>query len=181
MKYTFKCLFTYFFLFLFWMTTASFAQQVHLDLGLRSQKSFGLYFENGVVGQISSDSIANNRLYLGIGFISSRFGSAIGNNAIKQDNYQVWLSYYFNKAHRIYPFVSLGSGYFNADYESADFKVLDHSSALFSATAGFEYHTPILLKMNLALGYNFISGNGLEGPGTLYPIFAQLNFYYPLK
>jgi hypothetical protein len=75
----------------------------------------------------------------------------------------------------------LGSGYFSADYESDDFQVLDHSSPLFSATAGFEYNTPILLKMNLALGYNFISGNGLEGSGTLYPVFAQLNFYYPLK
>jgi hypothetical protein len=181
MKYTFKYLLSCLTLILFFIVTELKSQQIHFDLGLRSQKSFGLYFENGVVWQVSSENIAKNQLSLGLGYTTSRLGSAIGNNAIKQDNYQIWLSYYFNKAHRIYPFVSLGSGYFSADYESDDFKVLDHSSALFSATAGFEYNTPILLKMNLALGYNFISGNGLEGPGTLYPVFAQLNFYYPLK
>lgn len=168
-------------LILFGFTTESFAQQTHIDLGLRSQKAFGLYFENGVVAQFSSDSIAHNRLFLGIGYISSRFGSALGTNAIKQDNYQIWLSYYFRKGHKIKPFVSLGSGFFSADYESDDFDVLDHSSLLLSTSAGLEYTTPIRLKVNLALGYNLISGNGEKGPGTLYPVFGQLNFYYPLK
>lgn len=168
-------------LFLFLLSTTTFAQKTHIDLGLRVQKSFGLYYENGLIAQFSADSIANNRLRLGIGYVSSRLGSAIGSNAIKQDNYQVWLSYYFKKDHILQPFVSLGSGFFHADYESDDFEVLDQSSLLLSTSAGLEYTSPIRLKVNLALGYNLISGNGQEGPGTLYPVFAQLNFYYPLK
>jgi hypothetical protein len=181
MKTILKCLVTFLGMILFVHTTESYAQQTHIELGLRSQKSFGLYLENGLVAQFSSDSIAHNRLYLGIGYISSRLGSAIGTNAIKQDNYQVWLSYYFKEGHKLQPFVSLGSGFFNADYESDDFAVLDQSSLLLSTTAGLEFTTPFRLKMNLALGYNLISGNGLDGPGTLYPVFAQLNFYYRLK
>lgn len=165
----------------FGLPPKGYAQQSHIDMGLRSQKTFGLYFENGIVSQISFDSIANNRLHFGIGFISSRLGSAINSNAIKQDNYQVWLSYYFRNDRKIRPFVSLNSGYFVADYEAEVFDVLDSSSMLLSASSGLEWITPIELKLNVALGYNLISGNGLEGPGTLYPLFAQLNFFYPLK
>ncbi|TXE11419.1 hypothetical protein [Algoriphagus aquimarinus] len=181
MKTILKCLVTLLGMILFVLTTESFAQQTHIDLGLRVQKSFGLYYENGFVAQFSADSIAQQRLYLGIGYVSSRLGSAIGSNAIKQDNYQVWLSYYFKKDHKLQPFVSMGSGFFHADYESDDFEELDQSSLLLSTSAGLEYTTPIRLKVNLAIGYNLISGNGQEGPGTLYPVFGQLNFYYPLK
>ncbi|MDF2157785.1 hypothetical protein [Algoriphagus sp. CAU 1675] len=168
-------------LLLFLHPEESYAQQYHVDLGLRSQKAFGLYFENGIVAQFSSDSIAPKRLYLGIGFISSRLGSALGSNAIKQDNYQIWLAYYLKKDHQLRPFFSLGTGYFKADYESPDFKVLDQRSPLLSVTAGLEWASPYQVKVNLALGYNIISGNGEKGPGTLYPTFAQLNFFYPLR
>jgi hypothetical protein len=163
------------------LPTKSLAQQSHIDIGIRSQKTFGLYLENGFLSQISFDSIANNRLFLGIGFISSRMGSALGTNAIKQDNYQIWLSYYFKKDRKLQPFVSMNSGYFVADYEAEMFNVLDRSSMLLSAISGLEWTTPVQLKINMALGYNLISGNGLNGPGTLYPLFAQLNFFYPLK
>lgn len=163
------------------LPSVSLAQQSHIDIGLRSQKALGLYLENGFVSQISFDRLADNRLFLGIGFISSRLGSALGSNAIKQDNYQVWLSYYFKNRRKLRPFVSLNSGYFSADYEAEIFDVLDRSSMLLSASSGLEWTSPIQLKVNMALGYNLISGNGLSGPGTLYPLFAQLNFFYPLK
>jgi hypothetical protein len=68
-----------------------------------------------------------------------------------------------------------------ADYDAEMFNVLDRSSMLLSANSGLEWTTPVQLKINMALGYNLISGNGLKGPGTLYPLFAQLNFFYPLK
>lgn len=97
------------------LPSVSLAQQSHIDIGLRSQKALGLYLENGFVSQISFDRLADNRLFLGIGFISSRLGSALGSNAIKQDNYQVWLSYYFKNRRKLRPFVSLNSGYFSAD------------------------------------------------------------------
>ncbi|TDQ18888.1 hypothetical protein DFQ04_0699 [Algoriphagus boseongensis] len=155
--------------------------QTQIDLGLRSQKAFGLYFENGPVAKFSFERFAPERLALGIGYTTSRLGSAIGSNAIRQDNYQLWLAYYLKKEHKLRPVFSLGTGYFNADYESNDFEVLDHGSPLLYATAGLEYATAIPLKINLSLGYNFISGNGDKGPGTLYPTFAQLNFFYPLK
>jgi hypothetical protein len=181
MKTNLKFLIAFFSLILFLFASYSHAQQIHVDLGLRSQKTFGLYFENGLVAQFSSDSIAQNRISFGLGYISSRFGSALGSNAIKQDNYQIWMSYYFKKDRKLQPFVSLGSGYFKANYESDDFEVLNQGSLLLSATTGLEYTTPIKLKLNLALGYNFISGNGQDGPGTLYPLIGQVNFYYPLK
>jgi hypothetical protein len=176
-----KCFGTFWVLILLQSQVETFAQGTHIDIGLRSQKSFGLYLENGLVSQFSFDSLANNQLFLGIGYISSRLGSAIGSNAIKQDNYQVWASYYFKKDQKFRPFVSLGSGYFVADYESEVFGALDRSSMLLSLSSGLEWATSTPLKVNFAIGYNLISGNGSEGPGTLYPVFAQFNFLYPIK
>ncbi|NVJ85632.1 MAG: hypothetical protein HWE15_04960 [Algoriphagus sp.] len=157
------------------------SQQTHIELGFRSQKSFGLYFENGIVTQFSFEKFVPQRFYLGAGYITSRIGSALGTNAIKQDNFQIWLSYYLMKGKKFRPFISVGSGFFSADYESDVFRQLDHQSALISTNAGLEWASPFQLKINLALGYNFISGNGEKGPGTLYPTFAQLNLFYPLK
>jgi len=182
MKNKLKGLAIFLFLISIYLPQESPAQSnTHIDLGLRFQKSFGLYWENGIISQFSFDSIANNKLRLGIGYVSSRLGSAIGNNAIKQDNYQIWLAYYFKKDKKFNPFMSLGSGFFVANYGSDDFDALDQSSLLLSPIAGLEWNTPFELKMNVSLGYNFTSGNGEKGPGTLYPVFAQFNFYYPLK
>ncbi len=172
---------TFLVLILLKMSSQGFAQQTHIDIGLRSQKSFGLYLENGLVAHFSNDSILNNRLHFGLGYVSSRFGSAIGSNAIKQDNFQLWLAYYFKKDHALQPFFSLGTGYFTADYELDDFDALDHNALLLSLNAGLQYNFPSQVKINLGLGYNLTAGDGQDGPGTLYPVFAQFNFFYPLK
>ncbi|MEQ8469721.1 MAG: hypothetical protein RIC35_00970 [Marinoscillum sp.] len=158
-----------------------YGQQYHVDVGIRCQKTIGLYFENGIASQWSLDQLANQRLYLGLGFVSSRLGSALGTNAIKQDNYQIWLAYYFRKDKKLRSFASLNSGYFIANYEEEIFDVLDNSSMLLSGSSGVEYTLPLKLKLNAAIGYNLISGNGEEGPGTLYPLFAQFTVYYPLR
>lgn len=156
--------------------------QVHsFDAGLRFQKSAGLYYENGLTGQYNLTS----RWVLGASYISSRFGSAISSNAIKQDNLILSGSYLFRPGKSLKPFVRANAGYFKADYEEELFDDLPQNSAIASADAGLVYSFKNPLKLNLSLGYNAITGSGEEGAGTLYPIFYQTsitwNFAKPVE
>ena len=71
-------------------------------------------------------------------------------------------------------------GYFHADYEEAVFNVLPNNSFLLSLDAGLYYEFKAPVTIDLSAGYNFISGKGSSGPGTLYPFFYQMSIYYTL-
>lgn len=151
--------------------------QVHTyDIGLRFQKTVDLYYENGISGQYQ----LTEHIAVGASYLSSRLGSAIGSNAIKQDNFLLSGAWMFRKAKPFRPFVRANLGYFTADYESAIFKNLTHNSAIVSADAGMAYAFKNPLKLNLSLGYNAITGNGEKGAGTLYPVFFQTSILWNL-
>ncbi|MES2875087.1 MAG: hypothetical protein V4708_15275 [Bacteroidota bacterium] len=144
--------------------------QIHtFDVGLRFQKTQDLYFENGITAQYQ----LTKRWGLGSSYYTSRLGSAMGSNAIKQDNFIFSAAYFFRPDRILKPFIRANTGYFTADYESDIFEKLTHTSALVSADAGLVYHFNIPLKLNFSLGYNAITGSGDAGAGTLYPVFYQ--------
>ena len=144
--------------------------QVHtFDVGLRFQKTQDLYFENGITAQYH----LTRRWAIGSSYYSSRLGSAISSNAIKQDNFILSAAYFFRPDRILKPFIRANTGYFTADYECKIFESLIHTSALASADAGLVYQFKIPLKLSLSLGYNAITGRGDAGAGTLYPVFYQ--------
>lgn len=67
----------------------------------------------------------------------------------------------------------LNVGYFAAHYASPLFDELPKTSALASPEFGLCYCPIFPLKINASIGYNFLTGNGVTGPGTLYPVFVQ--------
>jgi hypothetical protein len=150
------------------------AQGSILDAGIRLQQTVNLYNENGIALSYSDKKLLTDRLYFGFSYASSRLGTAFNSNAIKQDNFLVSAAWYFRQNHAIRPFVRLNTGYFSADYVEAIFNVLPRSSLLLSSDFGLCFQTGLPLKISTSLGYNFITGNGLSGPGTLYPVFYQL-------
>lgn len=167
------CTVTLFVLFTGFLTTEAFAQNQVLDVGLRLQKSVNLYYENGVTVQYTTENLMSNRLYFGFSYVTSRLGSAISSNAIKQDNFILSSTYYLRPAKMLQPFVRLNTGYFYADYEEAVFDDLPNSSLLLSPEAGLGFKTNSPLKIGASLGYNLITGDGVKGPGTLYPLYLQ--------
>jgi len=157
------------------ITCAANAQSSVLDVGARLQKDIGLYNENGIAVSYSNKNHAPDRLYFGFSYFTSRLGTALNSNAIKQDNILLSSAYYFRHNHTIRPFTRLNAGYFVSDYPAL-FSILPHRSLLLSTDEGvsFETHTP--LKIAASLGYNFIYGQGNNNvPGTLYPLFYQLS------
>mgnify|MGYP006080485861 CR=1 FL=1 len=161
-------------------TSTTNAQSDIINVGVRFQKASGLYWENGVDLEYSNKNILNDKLFFGFSYISSRLGTAFNSNAIKQDNYIFSCRYYARKDENLRPFSKFNIGYFNADYGSEIFDILDNTSLITALEFGLSYTFITKLKLFGSFGYNFISGNGMEGPGTLYPIFLQSTISWKL-
>ncbi|RYF71591.1 MAG: hypothetical protein EOO39_13695 [Cytophagaceae bacterium] len=146
---------------------------VVLDVGIRLQKSINLYAENGITVQYTNPKFVSERLYLGFSYITSRLGTALSSNAIKQDNVLLSASYYFWMKRQIRPVIKANVGYFAASYGSDLFNDLPKTSLLASPEFGLSYCPDFPLKINASVGVNLITGNGITGPGTLYPVFVQ--------
>lgn len=151
---------------------------IELKGGIKLQKVQKLYWENGFAVDLSSQKIWDRRLHLEASYVTSRLGSAMGSNAIKQDNYVLSGSYHFRHKKQLQPTLRLNTGYFYADYEAEIFDVLPNTAFLFSLDVGLSYEFHFPLTVNLCAGYNFNYGKGKSGPGTLYPIYYQMSIYY---
>lgn len=157
-----------------------YAQQSVLDVGLRIQKDIGLYTENGISLNYSNKNYAPDRLYVGFSYFTSRLGTAINSNAIKQDNFLISGAWYFRQGHLIRPLLRANLGYFSSDYPAL-FNALPHQSLLLSGEVGFCVQTHSPFKIGSTLGYNAISGKGNNDvPGTLYPFFYQFTLSWNL-
>jgi len=154
------------------------AQSHEINVGVRLQKSLHLYWENGFTLHYAHTGVLRGDLHAGLTYATSRWGSAWHSNAIRQDQYLLSGTYYFRHEKRWQPFIRANTGYFWADMEEAIFEVLPHQSLLLSAEGGirFRFRTP--LRVAPSLGYNFITGDGISGPGTLYPVFYQITMTY---
>jgi hypothetical protein len=148
--------------------------------GIRIQKAQKLYWENGFSFDFASPKIADSRIHFGASYITTRLGSAISSNAIKQDNYLISAGYHFRHQKDLQPFARLNTGYFHADYEEEIFDVLPNNAFLISADAGLSYEFEIPLTVSLSAGYNLNSGSGTSGPGTLYPFYYQMSIFYTI-
>ena len=153
--------------------TVLYAQHPLWEGGIRIQKSIGLYWENGFTAHYSSPKILHQQMHVGAAYYSSRLGTAVSSNAIKQDNFVLLAQYLFRRGKFFQPFAGIQAGYFTADYENKIFDVLDNSSPIMATEFGLSYKFKNPLRLQLAAGYNFIHGDGDKGAGTLYPYYLQ--------
>jgi len=150
-----------------------------LKAGLVLQQTQYLYNENGVGVDFSSAKILNNKVHFNANYLTSRLGSAIGSNALKQDYYILGADYHFFSDKKIQLLAGLNTGLFVVDYEDALFADLPSSSLLLSVETGLNYDfQKIPLSASLSVGYNLRNGNGIDIPGSLFPVFYKLGVMY---
>lgn len=149
-----------------------------LGVGLRFQKTEQLYWENGVGLDYTSDVLLNKHIHLKLSYVTSRLGSAMIGNAVKQDNFLIGADWRFRAQKPFQVFAGLNTGFFHADMENSTFDVLPHNSLLLSGEAGLYYKFKFPLSASLSVGYNLINGDGVSKPGTLFPVFYQLSVFY---
>lgn len=151
-----------------------------IKVGLIFQRTHYMYLENGIGVDYSNVSIFQKQLHFKAAYISSRFGSAIESNAIKQDNFLLGADWRFRSGKSLEIPVGLNTGLFIADYENQAFDVLPNTAILFSMETGLVYNFDFPVTAGLTVGYNFKHGNGVDVPGTLFPLFYRLSVYYRL-
>lgn len=160
---------------------AQFTANYELNGGVVFQKVQKLYWENGLGADFTSDFLLKKHIHLTANYVTSRLGSALGTHAIKQDNFLIGANWHFLHNNPFQIFAGLNAGYFHADYEEEMFNDLPHSSVLYQLNTGFEYRFHSPFTASLGLGYNFINGDGVSTPGTLFPVFYQLKVFYRIK
>jgi len=151
------------------------AQSQTISVGIRLQKSINFYLENGFSVYYNSDKILSDKILFGIHYVSSRLGSAINSNAIKQDRFFFNAFYIMRSKKKLNILTGIDLGYFHADYEEPVFDDLQNQSLLLALEAGIRYNIIKRLSVNSTLGYNFITGDGTDGAGTLYPMYFQIS------
>jgi hypothetical protein len=149
-----------------------------LGVGLRLQKTEQLYWENGVTADFTSDFLLQKKIHLKMSYVTSRIGSAFMSNAVRQDYVIVGADWRFRSNKDLQIFAGLNTGLFLADMELPEFNVLPHNSMLLQLETGLFYKFKFPLATSLSVGYNLINGNGVNIPGTLFPVYYQLSAIY---
>ena len=157
------------------------ASSYDLGVGLKFRKTEQLYWENGVAADFTSDFLLNKKIHLKMSYVTSRMGSALGTNAIKQDNVELGAAWHFLRCKPLNITAGLNTGFFHANYENPAFNVLPNNSLLLSLEAGLYYRFKFPVTASLTAGYNLINGDGVTGPGTLFPVHYQLSIFYCFK
>jgi len=152
-----------------------------LKIGIRTQKTAGMYWENGITAQYSFANFKPGQFHVGFDFITSRLGTAFNSNALKQESYLVSALWYFHNEKSFRFYTKLNTGFFHADLEEDIFKELSHNAFLLSPEIGLSYDFMNLpLVVNLGAGYNISTVSEGKSPGTLQPLFYNLIIYYKI-
>lgn len=151
-----------------------------LGIGIVSQQTLKLYSENGVGVDFAGDFLLNRHLHVKLSYLTSRLGSALGSNAIKQDSYLFGLDWRFRAQQPLQFFAGISTGYFIADYDEPLFNSLPSKSVMIAPELGVVYKFQFPLSVGLTGGYNVINGNGINVPGTLFPVYGRLSVLYDL-
>lgn len=156
------------------------AQSQVLKVGMRIQKTHNMYWENGISIQYSFPKFKPNQFFVGFDFVTSRLGTVLKSNAIKQDSYLFSGSWLFNKS-KPYHFVTrLNVGYFYSDLEE-DFSEIPHTAFLFSPEVGFAYDfKDVPISLYVGSGFYIITAKEGYSPGTLQPLYYHLDIHYRL-
>ncbi len=151
------------------------------NAGVRIQYTQNMYWENGISAQYSFKDFAPNKLYLGFDYVTSRLGSALGTNALKQDNFIFSGSWFFNHDKPFHFVTRLNVGYFYANMESEIFSDVPNTAFLLSPEIGFNYtFNNLPLSINLGSGYYIDFAKEGYSPGTLQPLYYHLDVYYSI-
>lgn len=154
--------------------------QRDLKAGLLIRKTEALYWENGAGLEYSSDRLLNKQLLISAGYVTSMLGNALVSNALKQNNLILGAHWLFRPEKKLQFTTGFNTGLFLVDYEDNVFANLPESSIILAFEAGIRYQLKPV-SVHLSAGYNIRNGNGVDIPGSLFPVYYQLGLFLPLN
>ncbi len=128
--------------------------------------------------EYNSDFLFKNKLKLKTAIITSRLGSALNSNAIKQESYTIGADWRFFNSKAFQLSTGVNGGIFKADYEDIQFESLTNKSGLTQMEVGLHHQFNIPINLSASVVYNIINSDGTQGAGTLFPLSYQVKLYY---
>jgi len=147
-----------------------------IQAGFQAQKSIGMYTDGGFFVNVRvSDSLP---ISVELNYLSTRLGSALFSNALKQDSFLANCSYYFRDSKAIKPFAGFNIGLTRIDYGSELFSALPNKAFLLSPEGGVAYSVYKNIDVYVSSGINLFTSNGTGGIGSVMLLFCQMSIGY---
>jgi hypothetical protein len=150
-----------------------------MHVGLCFKKFNGFYWCNGIT-LVINESMFNAPVAYGVNFTTSYLGSAMLNDALPLNIFEMFAQYRFNSKKNFQPFAGILFGGAFSNYKDPAFKHLQQAQTIFSPEFGLSYHLKIPVNVSASFGYNLITGDGKRGLGLVYPLFGQIKIAYRL-
>jgi hypothetical protein len=174
---------------LFLLTSVSFLNaqdSLHksIEIGIRSKKYTGFYWENGITAEFYSAKITGKiPLRSGFNLTSSSLGTAFNSNAISMTNFDLFLAYYSRENKKLKPTTRLNLGYVLTNlgdyFEKQNYK---NNSMVVGLEVGLSYALPYQLRLLATGGMNIFTINNKHNLGSsIYPVFGQISLVYAFK
>ncbi len=166
----------------FLSTMCFFSQAQNLEVGVRIQKTHGMYWENGITLQYNLENFKPDNFSIGFSYITSRLGTAMGSNALNQDSYIANANWFFGKKVKPFKFYGrLNFGYFHAEEVNEIFAEIPNTAFLFAPEFGMNYKFKTLpIVLNLGVGNYLFTGDDGKSPGTFQPLYYHLDISYKI-
>lgn len=148
--------------------------------GLCVRKMTGFYWLNGFSIEHQPHAFAG-RMHFGLNLASSVLGSAFMSKAIPVYCYELYGQFSFRRKRRFQPYAGLNGGLAYADHGPSFGDHLTSVQPLLSVEPGFRIAPVPGFNVTASVGYNFFTGNGVRGLGTIYPLYLQLRLLSALR
>jgi hypothetical protein len=150
-----------------------------ISAGIRLKKYTGFYWVNGVSGEFHSYKLLNNKLHLGLNIATSNLGTAFNSNALSTWETEISGIYYFRSSKKLNPIARVNVGIASVLLDNV-YSSIPSRSFIASLETGLKYSINSF-SIRLFGGYNFFSGNGITGLGTIYPIYGGIGIMKSFK
>lgn len=155
-----------------------------IEVGIRSKKYTGFYWENGVTAEFySAKTTGNFPLHAGFNLTFTELGSSFRSNALSMTHFDVFTAYYFRKHKKLEPTTRLNVGYVHTKlgnyFENQNFQ---NNAMILGLEAGLSYQLPHRLRILATGGINFFVGDESKSLGSsIYPVFGQISLVYGVR
>jgi len=146
-------------------------------VGPAMRKYVGFYWLNGVSAEWQPKSFRKYKCFLGATLVHSNLGTNLFSKAIPTFNFEISAIRKFTLAKNLSTRIAVNGGYAHANYGNPTFDKIANQAPLVGLDVGVDNQHQQWL-MAATLGYQGISGTGVKGLATVYPVYLQIKAFY---
>lgn len=132
----------------------SYGQEHLVSTKIKLQKDYRLWYHNGASFVYRSDKLFHKKVEIGVTYLSTLFGSALGTHVPNIHHFQFNTAYHFRSTKLVDPFIQIDLGYAYFDDEGLG---LENTSKLLNIVTGIDFQIyPKYQGLGVYLGYQHL-------------------------